>query len=227
MNHQFVSRSIKKMLKKWENAFIIISLIFIGLCGFARQEAPKRNLDFIAEAFSTYFDRLLQRTGILAGDTVSLVVENRIQRADAVRFVRDLFIEALKDRGVVVRTGVAFAEPLQRGDRIELAVESWHWQLEENRNRNGTGSYLQSFTSNVRILLIRPTGEVQDVLKVTIYARRTIKDQNELHLVQANQPDFAVVPVPVGTGKRKIIETILITFASAITIYLLFHIRSQ
>ncbi len=215
------------MLKKCENAFIIISLIFIGLCGFARQDAPKRNLDFLAEAFSAYFDRLLQRTGFLAGDTVSLVVENRIQRADAVRFVRDLFIEALNDRGVIVRTGMALPEPKQRGDRIELAVESWQWQLEENRDRNGTGRYLQSFTSNVRILLIRSTGEVQDVMKKTIRARRTIRDQNELHLVQANQPDFAVVPVPMQAGKRKIIETILITFASAITIYLLFHIRSQ
>ncbi|MDQ7065852.1 MAG: hypothetical protein Q9P90_16585 [candidate division KSB1 bacterium] len=215
------------MLKKCENAFIIISLIFIGLCGFARQETPKRNLDFLAEAFSTYFDRLLQRTGFLAGDTVFLVVENRIQRADAVRFVRDLFIEALNVRGVVVRTQMPISEPPLRGDRIELAVESWRWQLDENRNQNGTGRYMQSFTSNVRILLIRSTGEVQDVMKATIQAQRTIKDLNELYLMQANQPDFAIVPVPVWAGKRKIIETILITVASAITIYLLFHIRSQ
>ncbi|MDQ7051832.1 MAG: hypothetical protein Q9P14_02630 [candidate division KSB1 bacterium] len=187
----------------------------------------KRNLDFLAEAFSTYFDRLLQRTGFLAGDTVFLVVENRIQRADAVRFVRDLFIEALNVRGVVVRTQMPISEPPLRGDRIELAVESWRWQLDENRNQNGTGRYMQSFTSNVRILLIRSTGEVEDVMKATIQAQRTIKDLNELYLMQANQPDFAIVPVPVWAGKRKIIETILITVASAITIYLLFHIRSQ
>ncbi len=215
------------MLKKWENAFIIISLMFLGLCGFVAQEAPSRNLDFLAEQLSAYFDRLLQRMDFSAGDTVSLIVENRIQQEEATRFVRDILIASLKRRGMSVLTAAVPSEVHPGHDRMEVAVESWQWQVKPTRNRNGTGQFLQSFTSSIRVLQIRPSGEVRQIFAEKIHARRVIKNREELYQVRLNQPAFAVSPVPIKAGKRKIIETILISFASAITIYLLFHIRSQ
>ncbi len=214
------------MLKKWQFAFIL-NILWAAVAWPAAAQEFAPNLQFIEAALNRCFSPWLEIPQLSTETTVELVVKDRAGDTEAAQFVRDVFLTAATSRGRKIRVASDSSEPRRAPLAMRIEIESWRLSAEKNRHNKAKGRYVQKFSASLRMVLTDSSGTVLATRRDRAEGRRPFSDAAELALAEEHQPAFATTRWREAESGKHWLQTLTITAASGITIFLLYHIRSR
>ncbi len=199
---------------------------------YSQATEDKSNLQFIEGILRTFADSLLRQPPFASTQRIGIEVLPRVQQQQAAAFVRDVFVAAAVESGKSVKILAQIeqkdhANPEPAGLLLKVYLEGWNFSIEAAGPELKKQKYLQSFQGALRYIVTDQRQVIHLAGKKTLQGARGIADDRQLARVQKNQPDFASATLNVNLSKKDVLQSLLIVAATAATVFLIYHYRSQ
>ena len=219
------------MLKKWQKAFILISLGSMGFLGFVpllhAQEAES-NLEFIEATIEAFADSLFRTDPFERIDGLIIRVQSIAAPEGAATFVQKVLTTvAAQTARVRLDNGSQTDLPENNDLLMSITIEGWTLSVAKSEADQSRYKFRQVFETVLRIFVTDRSKVVRYATRRKITGSRPIVDETTLLRIQDRQPEFARFDMEPVLSKSDFFQTFLIALATALTIFLIYQFRSQ
>jgi len=222
------------MLKRYNDLCIILSFLLL-LCqsqARANQDKIDANADFIERAVTELADSTWAE---LPNETCSKwIIRWHAQNSgeDVLNFVRNVFLISAKHKFPDVEFYLAPTSPgvksrISQGCTIDFTLSDWRFRVLEKAPKDKKFRYVQELRLRVDWIVADAGGAIRRAEKIDFSRQRRVRNRKALERAQINQPGFAQVENLPAAGKSDLVNGLLITAVTGLTVFLLFKFRSQ
>ena len=212
--------------------FIVCNLALQNSVVLAQGE-QQDNQTFLENCIIESIQGLLDTLETTDGGDILLAVTASNSREPASRFLEDILLQRLVQAGYQVflnrnQSSASFDSLMDARDILSLELVLDKWLLSASRRENNkTGGIEQVFRMQLRYRLIAEGTRVLSANNIAGQKIRNFRDIDAFRAAQAGQPAFAQADAPIDLEKNSLINTIIISGITGLTVFLIYSLRSQ
>ncbi len=184
---------------------------------------PDANEIFVLQSLESAAESFFNKSLIKASDSLIIDVRSFAPLSGVEQITRSVFQKAALQSSLhVVDAG---AQQLPGDGHPVLRIEILDWTL--RADEKSKHEYEQAFRSFFLLQLLNNQGFVLHADTLGAARNRTLATRDDLEVVQASVPAFRHQLIRPIWSRKDFFESMLVTTAAAMTVFLLYRIRSQ